>query len=175
MDSVLSKLCPIYDHVICLGDVNIDLLNPNNLLSRCFSNYGFVQLIDKPTRVTPDRQSLLDPIFVSSSDIVGKNCDVLNADSISDHIMAYCELNLKAEKNLPRFIQFRYFKYFNRDQFLSTLENQDWNSMIHEPDVNKKLTCSISFFYVATIYTHHCDGSEYLSRRPRGCMIILDI
>ncbi|KAG5882509.1 hypothetical protein JTB14_033310 [Gonioctena quinquepunctata] len=50
VDESLSQIIPTVDEIICLGDMNVDLLKPDNVLSECFHAYDFEQIINEPTR-----------------------------------------------------------------------------------------------------------------------------
>lgn len=66
-EKILSFVYPLADHVVCTGDFNVDQLVLDNPLLSCFESYGFVQVINEPTRITATSATLLDPIFVSNT------------------------------------------------------------------------------------------------------------
>lgn len=45
VDSLLSFLCHQYENIICLVDLNVDLLKYNNLLRSCSHSYNFTSLV----------------------------------------------------------------------------------------------------------------------------------
>lgn len=138
-DSALSLILPSVDYVICMGDVNVNLLNLDNPVSQCFSCFGFTQIIDEPTRVTGTSSTLIDPIFVSTSNIV-INAGVVNADEISDHKLTFCELSFKVEKFKPKFITFRDYKNFDYHNFYNDLIETPWNNVLYEHNIEKKIS-----------------------------------
>ena len=84
-------------------------------------------LINKPTRVTPQSNSLLDNIFTNS---VFNNCKcaVLYTD-ISDHYPILCQLNLSKTK-----IKTEFSKIYRRNytdaailKFITYLKSINWN------------------------------------------------
>ena len=78
------------------------ILNPkplDSLASDVFSSYGFLQLIDIPTRITPTCMSLIDLIYVNQTD------DVIchgTLPKIADHdgvTVSFNTKNIKQNKN----------------------------------------------------------------------------
>lgn len=138
LDEVLSSIMPLVEHTVILGDVNINLFNLNNPLSKCCDAYGLTQIIDEATRITQNTQTLIDPIFVDCLDKVSTH-GTINADLISDHRLVFCTLNISAPKNKQKFIQIRSFKNIDNDEFAADLQNIPWNHIIHLPDINKKV------------------------------------
>jgi len=76
-----SKMC------IFLGDLNLDLLKRDNITDKyldCLIGGGFVQCIDKPTRVTGVSKSCLDHIFTKYNDFSEVKSAVIQT-AITDH------------------------------------------------------------------------------------------
>nr|CAH7719336.1 unnamed protein product [Callosobruchus chinensis] len=46
LDPLLSNFSVMYDHIVVLRDVNVNLLNPDNNISQCFQSYDLQQLIN---------------------------------------------------------------------------------------------------------------------------------
>lgn len=44
----------------CLGDFNIDLMNPINPLISLFENYNLVQITDEPIRISDTKNNLIE-------------------------------------------------------------------------------------------------------------------
>lgn len=152
LDSILSFLLPTVDYAICLGDINVNLFNIDNPVSQCFECYGFTQVVNEPTRVSSTASTLIDPIFVSDKNLV-VNSQVVNADEISDHRLAFCELSIKINKFKSKFVTFRDFKNFNYQNFYTDLISVQWNDIIREPDINNKI--QIFTDYILTLYNKH--------------------
>lgn len=137
-DNILPMLITSYDNVIVLGDVNVNLFNLENKISKCFDFHGFNQIIDKPTRVTPYSSTLIDPIFLSDNDILLET-GVLPADTISDHRLVFCVLNVPIVVNKQKFITYRNFKDFNFENFSRDLSNINWNNIINLNNIDHKV------------------------------------
>ena len=138
LDEMLSNIIPTVDHVIVCGDVNVNLFNQNNLLTKCFDAYNFKQLINEATRITASTQTLLDPIFVSDSSIVLAQGTV-NADFISDHCLVFCNIKSSAPKCKQKIITIRDFKNFNLTDFQYDLTNTALNDILYLPNINAKV------------------------------------
>lgn len=124
IENVLIDFLPEFDYVLFGGDLNVDLLNKNNaaslLLTNFFNKYGLFQIVDKPTRITDNTQTLIDLIVSTSSDIIA-NCEVINADGISDHRLVACNLKFEKNKQSVLYRTFRDFSNFNYDFFVQDL------------------------------------------------------
>lgn len=138
LDDCLSHIMPLTDNVILLGDLNINLFNLNNPLSKCFDAYGLTQIIDEATRITHNTQTLIDPICLTCPDLVTVH-GTINADLISDHRLVYCSLNIPVNKRKQKFIQIRNFKNFNIDDFSTDLHNVAWDNIIYNPNIDDKV------------------------------------
>ena len=165
LDEVLSFVFPTVDYVVCLGDINVNLLNLNNPVAECFDSYGFRQVISEPTRETEHSATLLDPIFVSDPNIVGK-AGVVDAEGVSDHKLTFCEIKLKVCKFQPKIIQYRDFKYFNFVSFRRELSLLPWMDVVYEPDINKKVALFSSM--ILNLFNAHAPVRTARVTRPKA-------
>lgn len=141
LDKFLPDMLSSCTYITVLGDLNIDLLCSNNIsnpISDFFDTFGFVQVIDEPTRVSNSRSSLLDPIFVSDSSIVASG-GTLDAQHISDHRLTYCNMKLPIQENPLKFVTFRDYKQFHEVLFYSDLHNVPWHSIYYMTDIDEKV------------------------------------
>ena len=91
MESLLLGL-----DVIILGDLNCNLLQgkaESRALNDFCSTFNLTQLINKPTRVTENGESLIDVVMTTNEKLIASN-DVLMS-TISDHNLIYISLKLK--------------------------------------------------------------------------------
>ena len=125
--SVLLNLailnCP---DVICIGDLNCDLLHPvgngkqgRNLLDIC-DVYDLHNLINEPTRVSSTKESCLDVILTNVPSLVLKSGTV--NIGLSDHMLIYTILKKKLMKPKAHFIKERSFKEFDEIEFNKDLQ-----------------------------------------------------
>ncbi|KAH9361791.1 hypothetical protein HPB48_003800 [Haemaphysalis longicornis] len=87
MDNTLHAIQEICKNIVVIGDFNIDMLS-NSYAARNLTNtmacYGCTNVVNVPTRITTEKESILDLGFTDfvSTDI---ECGVLESD-ISDHL-----------------------------------------------------------------------------------------
>lgn len=138
IDNVLSHIIPNYKNIVVVGDVNVNLFQLNNCITNCFDTYGFIQLINDPTRVTLHSSTLIDPIFVNCSEFVIQS-GVENADLISDHKLVFCKLKIPQYKYKQKFVTYRDFRQFENLAFLEDLHNTPWNNIIYVNNIDEKV------------------------------------
>lgn len=114
----VSQISFSCDGLVCLGDMNIDLLTNTPGTRRykeVVDGLGLHQIIRSPTRITPYSSTLIDHILVSDIDLVllsGVN-DTL---AISDHSLVFVVINA----TVPKFEACtRFFRDFNRLDMVS--------------------------------------------------------
>lgn len=139
LDNNLPILLTSYDQVIVLGDFNVNLLqNKVSYLSKCLEFYGFTQIVKEPTRISTQTTTLLDPIYVFNSDRVC-SCTTIDANSISDHRLVLCTLEIHTKVNKSRFVTYRDFKNFVQDDFLIDLFSVPWNTVYDLNNIDSKV------------------------------------
>ena len=108
--------------VIILGDFNMDLMQPNNRWLLNCQNFNLNQLIDIPTRITRDSETLIDHIYSTSPhQIVEACCPYFGC---SDHFpvcVTWKKKGAKIPKAGHKIVSYRCFKNFNENLFLSEL------------------------------------------------------
>ena len=73
------------------------------------------QLIEEPTRITPQSSTLFDLILTNSDNV--SQSGVFHS-GISDHSLVYVIRKFKRPKNEPKLIKVRTFKNFVEEDFL---------------------------------------------------------
>jgi len=132
-----GKLCYL------LGDYNINLINVHthspteNLVDIMFSQ-AFVPLINRPTRVTVNTATLIDHIYTNA--IYDENyvySSGILISALSDHfpIFHICCKD-KQECKTKQQITTHVINTRTLHGFKSSLENQDWHTVMDDPDVN---------------------------------------
>ncbi|VEN49609.1 unnamed protein product [Callosobruchus maculatus] len=134
MDDIRSKC----DEVFLLGDFNINLLKQSNVRERLndlFETYSFSQIVTKPTR----KNSLLDIIVTSNTDLVHSEVIHIDMHNISDHQLTMCELSLQHQRQPYEIKTFRDFRSFNLDAFQADLQTFDWRYLYAVGNVDDKV------------------------------------
>ncbi|XP_072378877.1 uncharacterized protein [Diabrotica undecimpunctata] len=130
------------DEIFCLGDFNVDLLNPHlnpaHKINDLLDSFNLVQIIDGPTHITPTSQTLIDYIIVSNKNRI-KSFGVCSLDHITDHELIYCDVNIFPEKPAPIFKTVRNFKHFDVNLFLLDLNCTLFANIYHIENINDKV------------------------------------
>lgn len=84
LEQTLIVLLPQYDEIFCLGDFNIDVLKTDSLpchkLTSLLEAFNFKQVVDAPTRVTPNSVTLIDLIITNNDNNMIQDVNVINWD-----------------------------------------------------------------------------------------------
>lgn len=94
VEDFFSQVVPVYDHVIFLGDINIDFLQnsqPKKKLLNIFHSFDLSQIINKPTRINlnQDTESLIDIIVIKNGLDCQESHTIPISDTITDHNLIY--------------------------------------------------------------------------------------
>ena len=120
-NSLLESLLLGLDFII-LGDLNCNLLRDNAeslALNDLCSTFILTQLINKPTRVTENGESLIDVVMTTNEKLIASN-EVLMS-TISDHNLVHISLKLKKPRIKPCCVTTRSYTNYNVDNFLRDL------------------------------------------------------
>lgn len=106
-DDLLSDLAVSWDGMLLItGDFNIDLLKPDRPNARKYieltKTFNLEQLVNKPTRITKSRTTLIDHFITNIPQRVTYT-NVLPHLMISDHDAPYVCLNARVTRFVPRF------------------------------------------------------------------------
>jgi len=121
-------------------DSNINILNLHlpdtaNYLNCIFSK-GYLQIIQKATRIQNDAKSLIDHILFNSGDL--EICSGTLISDLSDHFFTFVLPHIAPPlKQLHRTIIGRDFSNINMLEFKRQLNVADWNSVISKDDVDE--------------------------------------
>ena len=108
--------------------------------------YQLTQIIDVPTRVTKSTKSLLDVCITSSPDKIIQS-GVVHL-GISDHSLIYAtrKLNSVIKGNSQNSVEFRNFRKFNVESFLSDLYILPWVELDCKQNVDEMWECWKTLF-----------------------------
>ena len=120
MTRVLDEAFLLCENVICIGDLNLEILHSlYNKQGKCLLDisdiYDLDSLVNKPTRVSENRSSCLyviltnAPAFTRDSGVIGTG--------LSDHCLVYTVLNTKLLRPKSEATIRRSFKKFHQDAF----------------------------------------------------------
>lgn len=133
------------DHLILVGDFNIDVHNPNNrklpLLQQFLHSLKLSQVISQPTHLNSHNQHTL--IDVVCTDTKVRNVISKHTPDLGRHAMLVVEFNIKKDKPLPRIVTYRPLKNILLDVFQRDLNSINWSLLPHSNNIND-LVCSFT-------------------------------
>ena len=121
----IEKSLSLTDEINLMGDINVDLKNgilTNTAWKHIVELHDLQQLIEEHTRVTAHSETLIDHLYVSTSD---KVTDIsVPSIAISDHYpicftRSTSKINFKRQSH--KSIKYRCYKKFNEERFLTDL------------------------------------------------------
>ncbi len=123
--------------IFLLGDLNDDLLQSNSKISLIIKNKKLLQVIEKPTRITPTSATLLDVIITNKLHIV------LSSDMIphyvADHDLITITVNIRKPKFSTTLKTFRDLSHCDKNTFwwqlLSEVDNL--NQILNTDNLNE--------------------------------------
>ena len=150
--SKIERLIQLVDNenkeVYMLGDLNCNLLDSNlsnvKMLQEIMQLYQLTQIIDDPTRVTKSTKSILDVCITSSPDKIIQS-GVVHL-GISDHSLIYATRKLNSVINSQNSVEFRNFRKFNVESFLSDLYMLPWVELDCKQNVDEMWECWKTLF-----------------------------
>ena len=142
-EELLSYVKSTWDGKLMItGDFNLDLLCTfkSEVLQYCdiLEQFNLTQIVNKPTRTTLNRASLIDHIILSNPTIC-KHTDVLPCPHISDHDGPYAILNVRVPRFQPRLKYIRDEKHLNIEQYVSDISDLPFSLIYAFDDVETKL------------------------------------
>ena len=100
--------------------------------------FNLTQIVNKPTRTTLNRASLIDHIILSDPTIC-KHTDVLLCPHISDHDDPYALLNVRVPQFHPRLKYIHDEKHLNIEQYVSDINDLPFSLIYAFDNVETKL------------------------------------
>lgn len=126
-NSYLSLVCSHEGINIILGDFNYDLWKSNfygNKILNCIYSNGFNQIVNCPTRITENSETLLDYIVTNNKNLCFK---VHLTPKIGDHSIISLHLDSKHDDSIVSITK-RTLKNYNVDNLHNHLLNINWNN-----------------------------------------------
>ena len=135
-----------YEHVVIMGDMNINHLLPCSSACKFFTTYvtepfALTQVITEPTRITATSSTLIDLMLTSSPENV-KAQGVVDTPGVSDHCMTFMAYSLKKPKFKAKMVTRRDFRKFNKDAYMRDMEFAHWGNIeaVDDDDIDNKVT-----------------------------------
>ena len=139
--SAVNKISKENKYCAFMGDFNINLLNVENCsFSEDFVNtlgsYYFLPQILQPTRITDHTATLIDNIFLSSTEHYPISGNIVH--DITDHLPNFLIINKLA--SAPRNLKFykRDYSKLNEHDLLADVQSINWHEILsHHDDINQ--------------------------------------
>lgn len=146
LHDLLNKIWIKRKNVILLGDFNCNLLANTadtdqdapydcNRMKRILRRFGYVNVIESPTRITANSKSLIDLIIVSpnlhASNVLAGSIDL----GISDHHLIFAAFSTRRSNSKPKLITVRNYKDMDNEKFQRSLEEAPWHIVSAVEDV----------------------------------------
>lgn len=132
LDAILNIITNENKNVVILGDINIDITNPNDShcsnYTNCYAGYGLDSLITVPTRCPPSgSHSLIDHVL---SNLHLEHCAGVVTVPITDHYPIFVllkSINTPYQRNITT-------AKFHTTEFISQIAEIDWNPILSITD-----------------------------------------
>ena len=108
--------------VFIFGDMNDDYLENSSKLFKICKTLKLSQIIDRPTRITENSQTLLDLTITSDTNKIVES-DILPCP-LGDHELISTVINLRKPKRQPQFKTYRCTKNYSPNIFCNTILDQ---------------------------------------------------
>ena len=125
--------------VFIFGDLNDNLLSPNNKLDQIIKISKLNQIIDKPTRITSHSETLLDVVITNKPDMILKH-DVSPCE-IADHERISISIDLTKPKRKTEIRTYRSLKNYDQNTFCNLILDQlpTLNLILETDNVDKQV------------------------------------
>ena len=141
LEQLLDHLLqPRVTFIVC-GDLNINLLSNSNealKLLTLMSTYNLTQIVDFPTRIAKNSETLLDVLFIDTTIYVNVQIKPF-INGLSDHdaqVLCLTKLKLSFKQKAPR-TQSRLINDMTINSFLSELKDELWDQVINSFNTNE--------------------------------------
>ncbi len=121
LNNTLRNICIRNKCMYMLGDLYDDLFTNRNKLSSIIRMNKLHQVIDKPTRVTPQTATLRDVIVTNRSDTIIHK-DVMPS-VIADHDLITATINISKPKRAVTTKTFRHMGAYSKDAFCNAISS----------------------------------------------------
>ena len=153
-DSMMEAVLLESKEIILLGDFNIDLMKTNNQWNQQIDSYNLHQLIQSPTRVTQNSQTIIDHIYVTNKrNVIETSVPVFNCSDHYPVCITWSKKGVKIPKPGHKIITYRSFSKFDEQLFLLDLNNSKLPSVFNITDPDLAIESWISIF--TDIYNKH--------------------
>ena len=122
-----------------MGDMNVNYFieNDHEVIKDIFTNNGFKQILNTPTRVTDQISSLINLIFVNNYQTISNKTVILTG--LSDHDLITCVRKVNNVKYESETISYRDYKNYDVNVINTELFNINWDGVYNSNSPNHSL------------------------------------
>ena len=168
VNSIKSKFKkPLY----LMGDYNLDLLKYDENKYVCefldmFFSYGFIPLINRPTRVTEKTATIIDHIYTNNYDVESKLHQGILITDTSDHFAIFHILQDELNSaNVEEPVLVRHVNDINLIRFQNDILNVNWTSVYECTNAQSAFT---KFFEIHSSIFNRCFPIKPLKKTYRN-------
>ena len=140
---VIPEVAQGCDMLLCVGDFNLNVACKISLeykfISDLMFSFNLVQIIDKPTRINNNSESIIDLIITDKPDLVTDHGVVHSELITTDHEIVYCDINCVVPQKNKDTIEFRNLNAIDFYQFQADLQGINWLNLYRTEDINTKV------------------------------------
>lgn len=175
LDAILSDLCPMYEHVILMGDFNTCLIKNDSRSLKLLSLLSSFNLQVLPLSAThhfPNcAPSLLDLMIVSSPNNVSYHGQL--TATFSYHDLIYLSYRIRVPKLKPQLLYLRNYKGIDLEALQRDASDLDWTPLVENDDIDGKVDCFNAT--VLALYDQHAPIRRVKVRHNPAPWITLQI
>ena len=155
-EHLLAELANIKHESYIFMDSNINLINLNlntNAISflECALQHGFIQTVNKATRIFNEKISLIDQIFTNSKNLTVNSGVIIN--DISDHFITFIQPSLTSMHSSKKHALKQDISRHRMARFKEDLGNLRWRNVLACEEVDKSFNLFWQDF--KTLYDLH--------------------
>ena len=153
---MIDAVCLETKEIILLGDFNINFLKLHIKRNQLYEKFYLHQLIDKPTRITMNSETLIDHIYVTTKLNIAEVCSPVCG---CNDYFPICSTWFKKKKNVKvrnaahKEIQYRCFSHFHKDAFFLDLVRSQLSQVYQYTDPDEALEIWYKTF--SSVYNKH--------------------
>ena len=138
--------------VMIMGDFNCDMLlhdSKSQRLEEMMMDYGLVQMVREPTRVTQTSETQIDLMFTTDGNDNGAVLDRVGCVELglSDHSLIYGVVNGCVKRRVNTLRMVRCFGKCNLEKLVTDLDAAPWQVMNTFDDMDSKWDCWKMLFW----------------------------
>ena len=148
---------------IIISDMNVNYLieNDHEVIKDIFTDNGFKQILNAPTRVTDQTSSLIDLIFVNNNQNISYKAVI--PIGLKDHDLIACVRKVNNVKYESETIRYRDYKNYDVNVINNELLNINWDGVYNSNSPNQSLNVMKSILK-DTIDRH----APFVTKRVKG-------